>query len=385
MAFFLLSLVPSLVFVVLLFSYCSVFKRRRDKLASWYKNPSVAKYLAAHDTRAMSSDNRQSKRETAKKYNEMIGFSLWSIFYAGLVTFIVVWLVTCAFMVKYGICNNYAFDILNNYFTYSMYDLAQKANKSINFSVYFAALGAYLWGVFEFLTRYRRRDWTPVIQHQMWLRILIAMSFSYFIQSTNETKFDCVVAFGLGTFPLEQLRKFIQNYVNDKLTIQGAVIELEKPQWELIQGMSAAVIERLTDVDIDNPTQLAYCNPMELHLKSNIDWKVLLDFMDQAILISYCGDKTKNLRPMGIRGSVEMAVHFYRFYDNTDVNANNNNLIPTVGRHKPILPRTPAPNIIDSISKGLGTINEVTLNLMNNIYEDNQVNLIWEICTTDES
>lgn len=365
MTMLLLSFVPAFIFLVLLVSYGFVFGKRREKFLKLLMNDNIIQYLTTHDARIDVKSTTKEKQS----YSSLIGFSRGSIFFAGLLTTLVIWIITVLCITKFNIgivstTESSIFDELR--LTAATWANPNSPTDGISIASFFAAFGAYLWGVYECLVRFRRRDWTPVLQHQIWLRIPIAMLLTYFIQDAFKDAFTNLVAFSIGAFPLDILRKFLHKYTSSKIIdLQGNEVKIEEPHWEKLQGISAGVIERLTEVDIENTTQLAYCNPLELHIKTNIEWKVLLDLMDQAILLSYCGDKFQNLRPLGVRGAVELSIHFYRYYD-TD---------PKYGP----LPRSPIPNNISNIAAALETSEDNIKNLMHNIYEDSQVNLIWEI------
>lgn len=41
--------------------------------------------------------------------------------------------------------------------------------------------------------------------------------------------------------------------------------------------------------------------------RSNLEWRVILDLCDQAVLLVYLGEKTERIRPLGIRSAGELA------------------------------------------------------------------------------
>lgn len=53
---------------------------------------------------------------------------------------------------------------------------------------------------------------------------------------------------------------------------------------------------------------MACTNPFQIFLRSNLEWRVILDFSDQALLTLYIDKAIQNLRPLGIRSAVELAV-----------------------------------------------------------------------------
>ena len=85
---------------------------------------------------------------------------------------------------------------------------------------------------------------------------------------------------------------------------------------------------------------------------SNFPPKVLVDWMDQAFLVNYVGDGIKELRVRGIRGSIEMAS--LHGVEDTD---------PRMASVATALKVTPAD----------------VRNLINNLYTDNHMRLIWEL------
>ena len=67
------------------------------------------------------------------------------------------------------------------------------------------------------------------------------------------------------------------------------------------------MIDRLNEAGISNVQQLAFTDPLRLLVRTNLDWKVILDLVDQAFLALYVGAKIVELRSLGIRGAVELS------------------------------------------------------------------------------
>ncbi len=175
-------------------------------------------------------------------------------------------------------------------------------------SVVAAVLGAFVWGMYDALSRYRAASLTPESLHFTWLRMLIGGSLAPFIAVLfNYGGAADAVAFGLGAFPAKTLNDFIQSQAASRLSISTSSTPAESPTLQSLQGMTVPTIQTLAEADIDSCQDLAYADPLKLFLRTNISWKVALDFIDQALLFNYIGNDCSKLRPLGIRGSIELA------------------------------------------------------------------------------
>lgn len=223
-------------------------------------------------------------------------------------------------------------------------------------SVVAAVLGAFVWGMYDALSRYRAASLSPESLHFTWLRMLIGGSLAPFIAALfNYGGAADAVAFGLGAFPAKTLNDFIQAQAASRLNVATASTPAEGPTLQALQGMTAGTIQTLAEADIDSCQDLAYADPLKLFLRTNITWKVAIDFIDQALLFNYIGDGGQKLRPLGIRGSIELASLREAASDRSFVDTNA---------------------IIARIAEVLGQPVEAVRNLVDTVYYDYQVKLM---------
>jgi hypothetical protein len=83
-------------------------------------------------------------------------------------------------------------------------------------------------------------------------------------------------------------------------------IQTKRDQIVKLQGINRAVVERLADEDIITVTQIAYCDPVRLVMRSNLTFTFVTECMNQALAWLYFEDRLATLRPMGVRGAVEI-------------------------------------------------------------------------------
>jgi hypothetical protein len=213
--------------------------------------------------------------------------------------------------------------------------------------------GAYVWGLYDCLTRFRSRSWTANSLHFTWLRLLVGPALGALAGYPFAKEYSPLVAFGLGSFPTDTLRRWLRDYVGQRLKISGEADVPVRPAWTTIQGLNPEVIERLAEADITSPCHLACAEPVGLHNKTNIEWRTLLDLIDQAILAIYLEGALEKLRPLGIRGAIEMAILWSRGDQSGDM--------------------------VRQLAKALGQEEATVKNLLQNLYEDAQVNVIWAL------
>jgi hypothetical protein len=65
------------------------------------------------------------------------------------------------------------------------------------------------------------------------------------------------------------------------------------------------VAESFEDEGIDTVASLAWVDPVDLTIRTNLDFNYVLDCMSQALLWVYFQDKTKQLYSYSLRGSQE--------------------------------------------------------------------------------
>jgi hypothetical protein len=75
---------------------------------------------------------------------------------------------------------------------------------------------------------------------------------------------------------------------------------------EYVDGMDEVVIERLEELGISNVQHLATAEPVNLTLRTEYPFYRIIDWIDQAILITYLRKNSLAARELGIRGAIDM-------------------------------------------------------------------------------
>ena len=113
------------------------------------------------------------------------------------------------------------------------------------------------------------------------------------------------IAFALGAFPLATLNSMLRRIANTKLGIDTAS-EKSVDSILKLQGINSTIVERLYNEDISTIPQLAYCDPVRLTMRSNLTFNFVMDCMNQALAWMYFDDGLDKIRPLGMRGAVEI-------------------------------------------------------------------------------
>lgn len=170
-----------------------------------------------------------------------------------------------------------------------------------------AIAGAYVWGLYDMVDNFINLNLTPTQIHFVWLRLLIAPILGYLVGAPLNDSGKLMAGFAVGVFPLKQLLDFVQSRGAKLLNIDPAKVAVESPTLQHLQGITKEMLDILNDECIHSCQHLAQANPIKLLLRTRLEWKLILDFIDQAYLFNYVGEKMSLLRPLGIRGAIELA------------------------------------------------------------------------------
>jgi hypothetical protein len=220
--------------------------------------------------------------------------------------------------------------------------------------------GAYLLSLYDTLRRCRTSDLSAYSLHFTWVHMILASILAPLVSQAFTPAVGMPVAFGLGLLPIKDIVDFARESAKKKLEMKTIAPAPKGTDLSLVQGLNKDVIDRLEEEGITSTVELAYYDPIKLFLKTNFQWAWVIDVMDQAILINYIGDKIEVLRPVGIRGAIEMTV----LGEPTRAGATVQQRIR---------------NVVAIVAKRLEMTEEEARNLGDNLYEDGQVDLLWEL------
>ena len=168
-------------------------------------------------------------------------------------------------------------------------------------------VGALFWGIYEFTERYRSGDLAPDSIFRMGARMLIVSAVGALVGSILNERAVWPVAFGLGVLPTATVRAFLEDKTLKALKLPNAAKVEDDHGPTKLQGWNQEVQDKLRRAGISSIQQLACTNPFQIFLRSNLDWRVILDLCDQALLSIYIGDKAENIRSLGFRSAGELA------------------------------------------------------------------------------
>jgi hypothetical protein len=168
-------------------------------------------------------------------------------------------------------------------------------------------IGGLVWGIYELCERYRSGDFPPDALFTLGARLLVLGGVGAVVGVIVNDRLAWPVAFGLGVLPTPAVRSYIADRTRKALSIANPSDAPAMPPLTALQGWNTELSEKLARAGISSIQELACSNQFQLFLRSNLEWRVILDLSDQAMLILYIGEAIERLRPLGIRSAVELA------------------------------------------------------------------------------
>ncbi len=167
-----------------------------------------------------------------------------------------------------------------------------------------AAAGGYAYVTYDLILRQERRDLSAPDVMRGALRLAIALPVGIAFASLNTTG-AMFLAFAVGVFPLDTIAVVLRQLVNKYLKLEVGA-DGAKDQVSSLWGIDKPTADRIQKADITTITQLAWCDPVQLSMRSNLGFSYVLDIVSQALAWVYLGDKLPLLAPLGLRGAVEI-------------------------------------------------------------------------------
>lgn len=181
----------------------------------------------------------------------------------------------------------------------------------------YALAGAYLWVVYDLIARYRLRNLIPSAIYNCAFRIAIIVPLAYALGASLANYSDNLgasLAFLLGAFPTSTLFLLARRNAGKMLGMTEDPTQPERPpELEKLQGVNRPIAEAFSDIGVSTLVQLAYDDPIQLAMRTNLAFYFVLDLVSQALVAIYLD--TDIVRRYSIRGSVEassLATRFFR-------------------------------------------------------------------------
>jgi hypothetical protein len=139
----------------------------------------------------------------------------------------------------------------------------------------------------------------------------------------------------------------------------------------LIDGLDDGIAERLSELGAWDIQHLATSQPDELIMKTLYPPKRVVDWIDQAILITYVRRKITAFRALGIRGAIDLAVVYGDAFG----------LFPNAVE-PPDSRKQRAQELLKALTQQSGLSDSALTMIGRSLFEDEQVNLIWNLWFT---
>ncbi len=175
-----------------------------------------------------------------------------------------------------------------------------------------ALAGAYVWSVFEVLGRYRTRDLTPEDLLEMGLRNIAALPLGQAFSMLATQEFAPALAFACAAFPLREVKLILRERALKQI---GSQVLTAKQGGDgrlgvVLNSLGDATLARLEELHIETYMDLAYVNPTRLMARTGHPLRIVLAWIDQALLIVYAAPHLRALAGSGIPCALD-AKEFY--------------------------------------------------------------------------
>jgi hypothetical protein len=226
-------------------------------------------------------------------------------------------------------------------------------------AVVWALIGSYLWNCYDLIHRTANFNLPPEAFARMWLKFWVAAAVAAILSGGIVAGMQPAVGFTIGLLSIPLLFGAVADKTSKVLNIKTTDGDTTT-KIAALQGATPDVIDALSDLDIESTVQLAYCDPMTVMVRTNMPWVVIIDLIDQALLSNYIGADAAKIRSGGYRGSIEVATIGANLNGDADEKA--------VGTAS-----------LGDLATLLGWPVPKAMDLVQTLYSDTQVNLIWDL------
>jgi hypothetical protein len=226
-------------------------------------------------------------------------------------------------------------------------------------AVLWALIGSYLWNCYDLIRRTSNFNLPPDAFAKMWLKLWVAAAVAGIISGGVVAALQPALGFAIGLISIPVLFEVVADKASKLLNIKTTEGDTST-KISALQGATPEVIDALIDIDIQCTVQLAYCDPLNVMMSTNLAWVFIIDLIDQALLFNYIGPDISKVRGGGYRGCIEVA---------------------TIGAN---LTGSPTQKLVGASSLSnlatlLGWAEPKAMDLVQTLYVDSQVNLIWNL------
>jgi hypothetical protein len=183
----------------------------------------------------------------------------------------------------------------------------------------FALAGAFVWSVYEVLSRVGSRDLGPDTLMQITLRYLAAVPIGWALSLIAAGQVVNTFAFASTVFPLRELRNFIRRWFAKKVGLESTPPQSRAVVGEVavtLDGVGEDAAARLLELEYATALDLAYADPVRLMARTGRSLRLVLSWIDQALLFVYAPGLKTSLARWGVPCALD-ASEFYEhhFFD----------------------------------------------------------------------
>ena len=167
-----------------------------------------------------------------------------------------------------------------------------------------AIAGAYTFVTWDFFARVQRRALGTSDVLRGALRLAMAVPLGFVLGGIADGGWAVLLAYGIGVFPFDDVSVILRRLVYDRLKVPQDDGKATDPVTNL-SGVDTDTADRIADADVATIPQLAWTDPIQMIMRTNLSFDYVVDIVSQALAWVYFGDNLHKLRRFGLRGAYE--------------------------------------------------------------------------------
>ena len=167
-----------------------------------------------------------------------------------------------------------------------------------------ALAGAYVFATYDMIERVARRDLSANDLNLAGLRIAASVPLGYVVQGLAATNVGDVLAFSVSAFPFAAVAAGFRKVGARRLGWDVGRDNVQE-RLTLLAGVDLDIADRIKEADVRSVSQLAYSDPVQLAMRTNLNFAFCIDLVSQALAWVYVGRRLDALRGFGLRGAFE--------------------------------------------------------------------------------